>query len=165
MQTQQKNITEDDFYFPKYTIFSSQTSVDTTKEIWGNWENNLIRYLSGIDNTLQALFENSNANSDVLVSLFVNFKQVFRIVQVFSLLTFKKVDVGQESSEISPFLGRAFSSSLRRAIVACNHLPFFKIFSNFVHFCKKFSNILPFFNIFLSFFALFLKNRTHALTF
>ena len=55
MQTQQKNITEDDFYFPKYTIFSSQTSVDTTKEIWGNWENNLIRYLSGLDNTLQAL--------------------------------------------------------------------------------------------------------------
>ena len=110
MQTQQKNIREIDFYLSKYTIFSSQTCVDTTKEIRGNWENNLIRYLSGLDNTLQALFENSNANSDVLVPLFVKFKQVFHIVQVFSLLTFKKVDVGQESSEISPFLGRAFST-------------------------------------------------------
>ena len=126
MQTQQKN-REIDFYFSKYTIFSSQTSVDTTKEIRGNWENNLIRYLSGLDNTLQALFENSNANSDVLVPLFVKFKQVFHIVQVFSLLTFKKVDVGQESSEISPFLGRAFSTR-----------PFWKYFQILCIFAKIF---------------------------
>ena len=133
MQTQQKNIREIDFYFSKYTIFSSQTSVDTTKEIRGNWENNLIRYLSGLDNTLQALFENSNANSDVLVPLFVKFKQVFHIVQVFSLLTFKKVDVGQESSEISPFLGRAFSTR-----------HFCKNFQIFYHFLTFFCPFLPF---------------------
>ena len=54
-------------------------------------------------------------------------------------------------------VNRAYSSSLLRAIIACNHLPFFKIFSNFVHFC-------PNFQIFCPFLALFLKNRTHALT-
>ena len=60
----------------------------------------------------------------------------------------------------------AYSSSLLHAIIPRNHLPFFKIFSNFVHFCPNFQNFppfLPFLNIFLPFFALFLKNRTHAL--
>ena len=72
---------------------------------------------------------------------------------------------------------RTFSSSLLRAIIACNYLTFFKIFSNFVHFCSsfqifwpfsgqilfqnifrfctflfKFSNILTIFNIYLPFF-------------
>ena len=54
---------------------------------------------------------------------------------------------------------RAYSSGLLRAIIACNHLPFFKIFSNFVHFCPNFQIFSPFFALF------FLKNRTHALTF
>ena len=39
----------------------------------------------------------------------------------------------------------AYCVRLSHAI--CNHLPFFKIFSNFVHFCPNFPifNILPFF--------------------
>ena len=43
---------------------------------------------------------------------------------------------------------RAYSTSLSRAIIARNHLPFFKIFSNFIHFCPNFQIIcssLPFF--------------------
>ena len=56
---------------------------------------------------------------------------------------------------------KAYSSSLLRAIIACNHLPFFKIFSNFVRFCPNLQKVYPFQN----FFALFLKNLTHALTF
>ena len=43
--------------------------------------------------------------------------------------------------------------------IACNHLPFFKIFSN------NFQMFCPFLNIFLTFFALFPKNHMHALTF
>ena len=49
---------------------------------------------------------------------------------------------------------RAYSSSLLRAIIARNHLLFFKIFSNFGTFLSKFSNILPllpFLNTFLPF--------------
>ena len=42
---------------------------------------------------------------------------------------------------------RAYSSSLLCAIIAHNHLPIFKIFSNFVHFCPNFK-----------YFALFWKN-------
>ena len=38
----------------------------------------------------------------------------------------------------------ACSSRLSRVIIACNHLPFFKIFSSFVHFSQSL-NILPFF--------------------
>ena len=54
----------------------------------------------------------------------------------------------------------SFSSSWLNAIIACNHLPFFKIFSNFVLFCPNFQIFCPFspfFNIFWSFGALFLK--------
>ena len=61
---------------------------------------------------------------------------------------------------------RAFSSSLLCAIITHNHLPF-KIFSYFVQLCPNFwifYTFLPFLNIFLHFFALFLKNRTHALS-
>ena len=61
---------------------------------------------------------------------------------------------------------RAFSSSLLRAIITHNHLHF-KIFSYFVQFCPNFQifyTFLPFLNIFLHFFALFLKNRAHALS-
>ena len=53
---------------------------------------------------------------------------------------------------ILKLLRRAYSSSLLRVIIACNHLPFLKIFSNFVYFFSKFSSILPFFNILLPFF-------------
>ena len=52
MQTQQKNIRKDNFYFPKYSISSSQTGVDTIWEIRANWENNVICYLSVLVNTL-----------------------------------------------------------------------------------------------------------------
>ena len=47
---------------------------------------------------------------------------------------------------------RTLSSSLLRAITARNHLPFLKIFSNFVHFCPNFQILCPFFNTFLPFF-------------
>ena len=52
---------------------------------------------------------------------------------------------------------RAYSSCFMHVIVACMRLPFFKIFSNFVHFC-------PNFQIFCSFFTFFLKNCMHALS-
>ena len=39
---------------------------------------------------------------------------------------------------------KAFSSSLLPAIIARNHLPFLKIFSNFVHFCLYFQIFCPF---------------------
>ena len=56
---------------------------------------------------------------------------------------------------------RAYSSNLLRKIIVRNNLPFFKIFSNFVHFRLNFQIFCPFLNIFLPF---FLKNRMHALT-
>ena len=46
---------------------------------------------------------------------------------------------------------RTFSNSLLCAIIACNHLPFFRIFSNFVNFCLNFQ-----------IFALFVKNCLHS---
>ena len=52
MPTQQKNIRENNFCFPKYSISSSQTRVDTIWEIRANWENNVICYLSGLVNML-----------------------------------------------------------------------------------------------------------------
>ena len=94
--------------------------------------------------------------------------EVFCFVKFIGKLTItrkknKKLRNFQQFTEV-----RVFSSSLLCAITR-NHLPFVKIFSNFVHFCP---NILPkyfahFCHIFLSkqFFALFLKNRTHAFTF
>ena len=51
-----------------------------------------------------------------------------------------------------------FSSSSLPAIIAHNHLPTFKIFSNFVHFCpifKYFALFYPFLTFFLPLFALF----------
>ena len=39
---------------------------------------------------------------------------------------------------------RAYSSSLLRAIIALNHQPFFKIFSNAVHFRQIFQILCPF---------------------
>ena len=56
----------------------------------------------------------------------------------------------------------AYSSSLFCAIIACNHLPFFKKFSNFVHFCK-FLYIFKYFALFQHFFALFLKKCAQGL--
>ena len=50
METQQKNIRKDNFYFSKYSI--SQTNVDTIWEIRANWENNVTCYLSVLVNTL-----------------------------------------------------------------------------------------------------------------
>ena len=51
---------------------------------------------------------------------------------------------------------RAYPRCFMHAIVARMRLPFFKIFSNFVHFCPNFQ---------IFFFFLFLKNCTHALAF
>ena len=39
---------------------------------------------------------------------------------------------------------RVYSRSLLRTINACNHLPFFKSFSNFVNFCPNFQIFCPF---------------------
>ena len=54
-------------------------------------------------------------------------------------------------------VNRTYSSSLLHAIIACNHLPLFKIFSNFVHFCPDSQIFCPFFPVehFLSFFCPF----------
>ena len=57
---------------------------------------------------------------------------------------------------------RAISSSLLRTIVARSHLPFFKIFSNLVHFFPNFQIFWPFLTFFSSF---FFENPRHALTF
>ena len=51
---------------------------------------------------------------------------------------------------------RAYSQSLLHAIIMCNYLPFFKIFSHFVHFCPNYQIFCPFLP-FLIFFALFLS--------
>ena len=59
--------------------------------------------------------------------------------------------------ENNPDGKRAFSSSLLRAIVARNHLSFFKIFSNLVHFCLNFQIFCPF----LTFFCLS-SGKSHA---
>ena len=42
---------------------------------------------------------------------------------------------------------RAYSISLLCSITVCIHLPFFKIYSNFVYFCPNVQIICPFFNI------------------
>ena len=47
---------------------------------------------------------------------------------------------------------RAYSSCSMHAIVARMGLPFFKVFSNFVHFCPKFQIFCPFFPFFTLFF-------------
>ena len=53
---------------------------------------------------------------------------------------------------------RTYSSCFMCAILAHMRLPFFKIFSNVVHFCQNFQTFCPFF-------PLFLKNHMHVLTF
>ena len=53
---------------------------------------------------------------------------------------------------------RAYSSCSMHAIVACMGLPFFKVFSNFVHFCPKFQIFCPFFPFFTPFFS----EKSHA---
>ena len=64
---------------------------------------------------------------------------------------------------------RAYFSSFLLAIIAHNHLPFCRIFSNFVHFCPNFQIFCPFSTFTLLFFwkkkcthALVLKNRPWA---
>ena len=52
---------------------------------------------------------------------------------------------------------RALSSSLLRAIITRNHVPFFKIFSNFVHFWANFQIFCSFFDLFKHFFPFFWK--------
>ena len=47
---------------------------------------------------------------------------------------------------------RVYSSSLLCSIVGRNRLPFFKIYSNFVHFCPNSQMFCPFFNISVLFF-------------
>ena len=61
----------------------------------------------------------------------------------------------------SESVGRVYSSCFMHAIVVRMRLPFFKLFSNFVHTCPNFKIFCPF----LSFLALFLKNHKHAVTF
>ena len=39
---------------------------------------------------------------------------------------------------------KAYSSSLLHAIIGHNHLPFLKLFSNFLHFCTNFEIFFPF---------------------
>ena len=51
---------------------------------------------------------------------------------------------------------RAYPSCFMHAIVARMRLPFFKIFSNFVHFCSNFQIFYPFFAFFF-FFPFFWK--------
>ena len=55
-------------------------------------------------------------------------------------------------------VARAYSSCFMHVIVARMRLAFFKMFSNCVQFC-------PYFVLFCLFFALFLKNCMHALSF
>ena len=62
---------------------------------------------------------------------------------------------------------RAFSSSLLRVIIVSNHLPFYKILSNFVHFCPNLQIFCPsllFFNIFLPFSCPF-SEKSNACTY
>ena len=47
--------------------------------------------------------------------------------------------------------GPSLACSLLRAIIARSHLPFFKIFSNFVHLCPNFQIFSPFLTFFCSF--------------
>ena len=59
-----------------------------------------------------------------------------------------------------------FPSSLLSELISHNHLPFFKIFSNFVHFCPNFHIFFPFllfFNFFFfsPFFVLF-SEKSHV---
>ena len=45
------------------------------------------------------------------------------------------------------FLGKFGYLYILRAIIACNHLPLFKIFSKFVHFCSNFQIVSNFQNV------------------
>ena len=100
-----------------------------------------------------------------------------RKICTFSLGTTCHINCSQLSHKISPKLcfknwqeffnheeksipSRAYSSSLMCAIIARNHLPFFKIFSNFVHFCPNFQ----YFALFKHFFAIFcpFSEKSHA---
>ena len=55
------------------------------------------------------------------------------------------------------YICRAFPSSLLCVILASNYLPFFKIFSNFVHFCSNFQIFCPFLTLFPPFLPFFWK--------
>ena len=95
----------------------------------------------------------------------LSFLSTCNVYQAWKFLSPREMNVSLRNYDPA----RAFSSSLLRAIIAHNHLRFFKIFSNFVHFrpnVQRFCPFLSFFNIFSPpFLALFLKNSTHALTF
>ena len=58
---------------------------------------------------------------------------------------------------------KAFSSILLQAIIACYHLPFFKIILNFVYFCPNF-HVFPFLPFLKTLLPYFLKYWTYALT-
>ena len=66
------------------------------------------------------------------------------IIYLYKMVTY----VFQISKLIKIIPVKAFSSSLMSVIIVRNHLPFFNIFSNFVHFCPNFQifcAFLPFF--------------------
>ena len=59
---------------------------------------------------------------------------------------------------------RAYSSSLLHVIIACNHLPFLKTFSNFVRVCPNFQifcTFLLFLNILFALFCPFSEKIAH----
>ena len=65
----------------------------------------------------------------------------FDDAEISNILREVHIDKKDTHSTFDETHSRVYSSSLLRAITTCNHQPFFKIFSNFVHFCP----FLPFF--------------------
>ena len=96
-----------------------------------------------------------------MYQLFINFTYI-RLQRNWVIFIANRIVVFLKSRD---YICRAFPNSLLCVILASNHLPFFKIFSNFVHFCSNFQIFCPFLTLFPPFFALFLKNHMHALTF
>ena len=90
-----------------------------------------------------------------VIGMLTSFEYAVNMICFLSKLTFRAFHFKKREK-----ISTAFSSSLLRAIIAHNHLLFFKFQILYIS-----AEIFKCFTLFLPFFALFLTHHTHALTF
>ena len=132
----------------------------------------VIHKLEESTNKLFQWFRNNymNANADTCHLLAAGNYEASGNVNEFEIESSKKeklfgTSIDTRLSFEQHITSRAFSSTLLRAIIARNHLHFFKISSTFLYFCPNFQIFFPFFALFKHFFTLFLpffSEKSHA---
>ena len=90
-----------------------------------------------------------------VIGMLTSFEYAVNMICFLSKLTFRVFHFKKRGK-----ISTAFCSSLLRAIIAHNHLLFFKFQSLYIS-----AEIFKYFTLFLPFFALSLTHHTHALTF